>query len=181
QATDELAEMILRYPDAAEIFKSNLSLVAASAITYLTATQTPSKAVFGKNTDGRKQFGVRIGFKNDIEANTMVFGGLPGYRVQDLDASGKLLIASLEHQRPRRHKSVWMDRDPAVALMERYEGRIPELDAMSYEGYWRRRRRSRRRSMPARTRWRRSSRRRSEAAMVAAEAFVSAVWSIRHR
>src|SRR6185312_2522879 len=28
-----------------------------------------------------------------------------------------------------------MDRDPAVALMERYEGRITELDAMSYEGY----------------------------------------------
>lgn len=135
QATDELAEMILRYPDAAEIFKSNLSLVAASAITYLTATQTPSKAVFGKNTDGRKQFGVRIGFKNDIEANTMVFGGLPGYRVQDLDAAGKLLIASLEHQRPRRHKSVWMDRDPALALMERYDGRLPKIDAMSWEGY----------------------------------------------
>lgn len=135
QATDELAEMILRYPDAAEIFKSNLSLVAASGITYLTATQTPSKSVFGKNTDGRKQFGVRIGFKNDIEANNMVFGGLPGYRVQDLDAAGKLLIASLEHQRPRRHKAVWMDREPAVALMERYEGRIQELDSMSYEGY----------------------------------------------
>lgn len=135
QATDELAEMILRYPDVAEIFKSNLSLVAASAVTYLTATQTPSKAVFGKNTDGRKQFGVRIGFKNDIEANNMVFGGLPGYRVQDLDAAGKLLIASLEHQRPRRHKAVWMDRDPAVALMERYDGRMQELDAMSYEGY----------------------------------------------
>lgn len=135
QATDELAELILRYPDAAEIFKSNLSLVAASGITYLTATQTPSKAVFGKNTDGRKQFGVRIGFKNDIEANNMVFGGLPGYRVQDLDAAGKLLIASLEHQRPRRHKAVWMDRDPALALVERYEGRMQELDAMSYEGY----------------------------------------------
>lgn len=135
QATDELAEMILRYPDAAEIFKSNLSLVAAAGITYLTATQTPSKAVFGKNTDGRKQFGVRIGFKNDIEANNMVFGGLPGYRVQDLDAAGKLLIASLKHQRPRRHKAVWMDREPAVELMERYEGRLTELDQMSLEGY----------------------------------------------
>lgn len=135
QATDELAEMVLRTPDATEIIKSNLSLVAASAITYLLATQSPSRAVFGKNTDARKQIGVRIGFKNDIEANNMVFGGLPGYRTQDLDAAGKLLIASLEHQRPRRHKAVWMDRDPALALMEQYDGRMPKLDSMSLEGY----------------------------------------------
>lgn len=132
---DELAELVLRYPDSTDIQKSNLALVAAAAITKLDATQSPSRAVFGKNTDARKQYGKRIGFKNDQEANNMVFGGLPGYRTQDLDAAGKMLLSSLEHQRPRRHKAVWMDRDQALAIIERYADHIPALDAMSLEGY----------------------------------------------
>ena len=132
---DELIELTLRYPQASEILKSNLTLVAASKVTLINAAQAPPVAVWGKDTTARKQHGKRIGFKNDAEANPMTFGGLREYRLQDLTAPGQFLIASLDHMRPRRHKAILLDRDDAVELVERYADRIPQLDAMSAEAF----------------------------------------------
>lgn len=132
---DELIELTLRYPQASEILKSNLTLVAASKITLVNAAQAPPVAVWGKDTTARKQHGKRIGFKNDAEANPMTFGGLREYRLQDLDAAGQFLIASLDHMRPRRHKAILLDRDAAVELVKSYADRMPQLDTMSAEAF----------------------------------------------
>lgn len=132
---DELIELTLRTPEAAEVLKSNLILTAASKITLINAAQAPPVSVWGKDTTARKQHGKRIGFKNDAEANPMTFGGLREYRLQDLDAAGQFLISSLDHMRPRRNKAVFMDIDPAMQLVERYADRLPQLDAMSAEAF----------------------------------------------
>jgi hypothetical protein len=135
---DEGAELTRRAAEAAVIVQSNLQLSLASWITIVYGTQTPSGPVWGKNTDARHQFGKRIGFHNEATANNEVFGpgaAGAGWRLQDLDGKGKFFLQSLECPRPRKRKALWVPREEAVELIERYASRRQELDAMSAEAF----------------------------------------------
>lgn len=136
---DELAELTLRYPKyAPPILKSNLALIAASKITYAVATQTPSGPVFGPNTDARHQFGEHTAFRGEKEVSRMQFGATAerdGFCVDQIDGVGKFLVKSLTYPRPYLRKAPFVHRDTAVEYVERYAGRVEELDAMSAEAF----------------------------------------------
>jgi hypothetical protein len=135
---DERAELTRRFPQAAKILESNLQLVAAAKITYLDDTQTPSSPVFGKNTDARHQYGIRLGFHNESTANQMLFGGkasTDGWRLERLDGVGKFLMSSLNHRRPRVYKALWTPRDVAVELVDKYADQVQQLDTLSAEAF----------------------------------------------
>jgi hypothetical protein len=136
---DELAELTLRYPKyAPPILKSNLALVAASKITYVVATQTPSGPVFGPNTDARHQFGEHTAFRGEKEVSRMQFGATAerdGFCVDQIDGVGKFLVKSLAYPRPYTRKAPFVHRDTAVEYVERYAGRVEELDSMAAEDF----------------------------------------------
>jgi hypothetical protein len=134
-ASDERAVVTRAYPEAGELIEENMQMGRFVDVRFADVTQTPSGSVYGKKTDGRHQYGIRIGFYNESTVNTMVFGGKAsseGWRLERLEnAPGKMLIRCYGHNVPRPYKSLWAERDEILELIGRYDGQYPELDARS--------------------------------------------------
>jgi len=134
-ASDERAVITRDYPEAGLLIEENMQMGRFVGAIFLDATQTPSGSVYGKKTDGRHQYGIRIGFYNESTVNTMVFGGKAssdGWRLEKLEnAPGKMLIRSYGHNVPRPYKSLWAERAEIQELIDSYDGGWEPLDARS--------------------------------------------------
>lgn len=134
-ASDERAVITRDYPDAGALIEENMQMGRFVGVRFLDATQTPSGSVYGKKTDARHQYGIRIGFYNESTVNTMVFGGKAssdGWRLEKLEnAPGKMLIRDYGHNTPRPYKSLWAERAEIMELLDRYDGEWEPLDARS--------------------------------------------------
>jgi hypothetical protein len=115
---DELAELVDADPEAAKILKSHTRLLRAMGITIVAATQSPSRAVFGGDTDGRGQYGTRICVATfePIQTNLILGQGAHGggWRADLLDGRGSFLIQSRQHRDPDPDRGYWMT-DPVLA------------------------------------------------------------------
>lgn len=134
-ASDERAVITRDFPEAGALIEENMQMGRFVGVVFLDATQTPSGSVYGKKTDARHQYGIRIGFYNESTVNTMVFGGKAsseGWRLEKLqNAPGKMLIRCYGHNTPRPYKSLWAERAQIMELLDRFDGTWEPLDARS--------------------------------------------------
>ncbi|KUN03165.1 hypothetical protein AQI95_24730 [Streptomyces yokosukanensis] len=116
---DELAELI-RQGDGGEWKKtpaskkqeSLLALMRFAAMHFLSATQQPSRKVFGGTTDARGNYANRLSTRmNDADHRRFIFGNTPGWEPGKLDQPGKFLLQSPMHQRPAPYKGMWLTGD----------------------------------------------------------------------
>lgn len=138
-ASDERAVILRDFPDAGPLIEDNMQMGRFVKVKFLDATQTPSSGVYGKKTDARHQYGIRVGFYNESTVNTMVFGGKAssdGWRLERLqNAPGKMLVRAYGHNVPRPYKSLLVDRTEIQELVERFVGQYPELDERSARAF----------------------------------------------
>lgn len=115
---DELAELVDAAPDAAKILKSHTRLLRAMGITVLAATQSPSRHVFGGDSDSRGQYGTRICVATFEPTQTNIILGQgahgAGWRADLLDGRGSFLIQSRNHRSPAPDRAYYMT-DRALA------------------------------------------------------------------
>lgn len=115
---DELAELVDAAPKAAHLLKSHTRLLRAMGITVLAATQSPSRHVFGGDSDSRGQYGTRICVATFEPTQTNIILGQgahgAGWRADQLDGRGSFLIQSRQHRDPRPDRAYWMT-DRALA------------------------------------------------------------------
>jgi hypothetical protein len=124
---DELAELV-RQADVGEWKKdpaskkmeSLLALARFAAMQFIAMTQQPSRKVFGGTTDARGNYSVRLSTRMaDRDHRRFVFGTTPGWEPGDLDAPGKFLLQSPDHQQPQPYKGMWLTKDEFTAEVAR--------------------------------------------------------------
>lgn len=115
---DELAELVDADPNAAKILKSHTRLLRAMGITVVAATQSPSRHVFGGDSDSRGQYGTRVCVATFEPTQTNIILGQgahgAGWRADQLDGRGSFLIQSRQHRNPEPDRSYRMT-DQALA------------------------------------------------------------------
>lgn len=113
---DELAELV-RQGDGGEWKKdpaskkqeSLLALMRFAAMHFLSATQQPSRKVFGGTTDARGNYANRLSTRmNDADHRRFIFGNTPGWEPGKLDQPGKFLLQSPVHQQAAPYKGMWL-------------------------------------------------------------------------
>lgn len=113
---DELAELVRQGDDgpwkkhpASKKQESLLALMRFAAMHFLSATQQPSRKVFGGTTDARGNYANRLSTRmNDRDHRRFIFGNTPGWEPGDLDQPGKFLLQSPLHQFPQPYKGMWL-------------------------------------------------------------------------
>jgi hypothetical protein len=124
---DELAELV-RQADAgpwkkdpaSKKLESLLALARFAGIHLIAATQQPSRKVFGGTTDARGNYSVRLSTRMaDRDHRRFIFGTTPGWEPGDLDAPGKFLLQSPDHQQPAPYKGMWLTKDEFTAEVAR--------------------------------------------------------------
>jgi hypothetical protein len=124
---DELGELV-RQADvgqwkkdpASKKLESLLALARFAGIHLVAATQQPSRKVFGGTTDARGNYSVRISTRMaDRDHRRFIFGTTPGWEPGDLDAPGKFLLQSPDHQQPAPYKGMWLTKDEFTAEVAR--------------------------------------------------------------
>jgi hypothetical protein len=124
---DELGELV-RQADVGEWKKdpaskkleSLLALARFAGIHLIAATQQPSRKVFGGTTDARGNYSIRISTRMaDRDHRRFIFGTTPGWEPGDLDAPGKFLLQSPDHQQPAPYKGMWLTKDEFTAEVAR--------------------------------------------------------------
>ena len=126
---DEYAELPpLRYPDTIA------RLGRSVAVTLIAATQRPTQRAMGDSAV-RSQMDLRICFRvrerRDID---LVLGqgmAAAGWDAHKLNAPGKFLISSTEHDTPRRACAYLLTDDDVAATAARHTPRRPPLDDVS--------------------------------------------------
>lgn len=138
-ASDERAVILRDFPGVGPLIEDNMQMGRFVKVKFLDATQTPSSGVYGKKTDARHQYGIRIGFYNESTVNTMVFGGkasTEGWRLERLqNAPGKMLVRCYGHNVPRPYKSLLVKRTEVQELVARFIGYYPKLDERSAQAF----------------------------------------------
>lgn len=124
---DELGELV-RQADvgpwkkdpASKKLESLLALARFAGIHLIAATQQPSRKVFGGTTDARGNYSVRLSTRMaDRDHRRFIFGTTPGWEPGDLDAPGKFLLQSPDHQQPAPYKGMWLTKDEFTAEVAR--------------------------------------------------------------
>lgn len=97
---DERAEEEPPRQPAAAKYESLLAIARSNAIQFVSATQQPSRKVFGGNTDARGNYNNRISTRTGERGHApFIFGQgcqSAGWRPEELDLPGKFLIATPE-------------------------------------------------------------------------------------
>lgn len=113
---DELAELVRQGDDgpwkkqpASKKQTSLLALMRFAAMHFLSATQQPSRKVFGGTTDARGNYANRLSTRmNDADHRRFIFGNTPGWEPGRLDQPGKFLLQSPLHQQAAPYKGMWL-------------------------------------------------------------------------
>jgi hypothetical protein len=110
--TDELAELMRQDKDLADLYESLLAIARFLAIQFVSATQQPSRKVFGGSTDARGNYANRISTRAGEAGHApFVFGQgcqTKGWRPELLDLPGKFLAQTPEHDRPRTYRAEYV-------------------------------------------------------------------------
>jgi S-DNA-T family DNA segregation ATPase FtsK/SpoIIIE len=122
---DELAELIRQAPEVANELITLNQVARAMGIRIIGATQSPSEKAFGgKGTDARQQYGTRIGLGvNEPVTVKLILGDGAygaGWRLDDLDKPGKLMISSSMHRFPREGRAYWISDLQIVETATKY-------------------------------------------------------------
>ncbi|MER7952063.1 FtsK/SpoIIIE domain-containing protein [Streptomyces sp. NPDC096079] len=110
---DELAELLRQAPDVVTELLTLMQVSRAMGIRIVAATQSPSEQAFGgKGTDARQQYGTRIGLPvNEPTPINMIFGTGAygqGWRLDWLDAPGKVMVSSERYTEPEEGRCYWI-------------------------------------------------------------------------
>jgi S-DNA-T family DNA segregation ATPase FtsK/SpoIIIE len=131
---DEYAELAEQVPRALKDTDTIARLGRAPAVTLIAATQRPTQKVMGQGAV-RSQMNIRISFRvqeqRDVE---LVLGqGMlkAGWHAHKLNAPGKFLVSSPEHDTPRRARAYLLTDDDVTQAAARYAPGRPQLDAIS--------------------------------------------------
>lgn len=124
---DELAELVRQGDDgpwkktpASKKQESLLALMRFAGMHFLSATQQPSRKVFGGTTDARGNYANRLSTRmNDADHRRFIFGNTPGWEPGKLDTPGKFLLQSPMHQVPAPYKGMWLTGDEFRAEVAR--------------------------------------------------------------
>ncbi|MEV4374052.1 cell division protein FtsK [Nonomuraea sp. NPDC049637] len=131
---DEYAELASEAPRAIDHADSIARRGRAPAVNLIAATQRPSKDAMGKSAV-RSQMDVRLCFRvREPRARDLILGqGMvkAGWHAHKLDAPGKFLISSPEHDIPRRARTYLLDDQGVQATAERHAQHRPPLDEVS--------------------------------------------------
>ncbi|MFI9597071.1 cell division protein FtsK [Nonomuraea sp. NPDC052265] len=131
---DEYAELASEAPRAIGHADSIARRGRAPAVNLIAATQRPSKDAMGKSAV-RSQMDVRLCFRvREPRDGDLILGqGMvkAGWHAHKLDAPGKFLVSSPEHDIPRRARSYLLDDDGVQATAERHAQHRPPLDEVS--------------------------------------------------
>ncbi|WP_326640125.1 cell division protein FtsK [Nonomuraea fuscirosea] len=131
---DEYAELASEAPHAINYADSIARRGRAPAVNLIAATQRPSKEAMGKSAV-RSQMDVRLCFRvREPRDGDLILGqGMvkAGWHPHKLDAPGKFLISSPEHDIPRRARSYLLDDAGVAETAERHAEHRPSLDAVS--------------------------------------------------
>jgi S-DNA-T family DNA segregation ATPase FtsK/SpoIIIE len=131
---DEYAELADDAPDAMSDTDSIARLGRAVAVTIVAATQRPTQKAMGQGAV-RSQMNLRISFRvrerRDVD---LVLGqGMlsAGWRADTLNAPGKFLISSPEHDTPRRARAYLVTDETVTETAARHTSLRPKLDEVS--------------------------------------------------
>jgi hypothetical protein len=131
---DEYAEMADDAPDAMGYADSIARLGRAVAVTLVAATQRPTQKAMGQGAV-RSQMNLRICFRvrerRDVD---LILGqGMlnAGWHAHTLNAPGKFLISSPEHDTPRRARAYLITDHDVTETAARHAASRPQLDEVS--------------------------------------------------
>ncbi|WP_347624617.1 hypothetical protein [Nonomuraea sp. B1E8] len=131
---DEYAELASEAPRAIDHADSIARRGRAPAVNLIAATQRPSKDAMGKSAV-RSQMDVRLCFRvREARDGDLILGqGMvkTGWHPHKLDAPGKFLISSPEHDIPRRARTYLLDDEGVQATAEQHADHRPPLDEVS--------------------------------------------------
>jgi hypothetical protein len=124
---DELAELVRqgdgdpwKKTPASKKQEGLLALMRFAGMHFLSATQQPSRKVFGGTTDARGNYANRLSTRmNDADHRRFIFGNTPGWEPGKLDQPGKFLLQSPVHQVPAPYKGMWLTGDEFRAEVAR--------------------------------------------------------------
>jgi hypothetical protein len=110
--TDELAELVRQDKELAELYESLLAIARFLAIQFVSATQQPSRKVFGGSTDARGNYANRVSTRAGEAGHApFIFGAgcqSKGWRPEALDLPGKFLAQTPEHDTPRVYRAEYV-------------------------------------------------------------------------
>lgn len=110
--TDELAELVRQDPELAEMYESLLAIMRFLAMQCISATQQPSRRVFGGSTDARGNYANRLSTRAGEAGHApLIFGQgcqTKGWRPELLDLPGKFLAQTPEHDTPRVYRAEYV-------------------------------------------------------------------------
>ena len=131
---DEYAELAEQAPRALKHADTIARLGRAPAVTLVIATQRPTQKVMGQGAV-RSQMNIRIAFRIQEQRDVDLILGQgmlkAGWHAHKLNAPGKFLIWSPEHDTPRRARAYLITDDDAQQAVARHAPARPQLDAIS--------------------------------------------------
>ncbi|KOV86078.1 MULTISPECIES: FtsK/SpoIIIE domain-containing protein [unclassified Streptomyces] len=117
--TDELAELVRQDEELAKLYESLLAIARFLAIQFVSATQQPSRKVFGGSTDARGNYANRISTRAGEAGHApFIFGAgcqSKGWRPEQLDLPGKFLAQTPEHDTPRVYRAEYVSDEDIAA------------------------------------------------------------------
>jgi FtsK/SpoIIIE family len=131
---DEYAELAEQAPRALKHADTIARLGRAPAVTLVIATQRPTQKVMGQGAV-RSQMNIRIAFRIQEQRDVDLILGQgmlkAGWHAHKLNAPGKFLIWSPEHDTPRRARAYLITDDDVQQAVARHAPTRPRLDAIS--------------------------------------------------
>jgi FtsK/SpoIIIE family len=131
---EEYAELAEQAPGAMKDTDTIARLGRAAAVTLVAATQRPTQKVMGQGAV-RSQMNIRISFRIQEQRDVDLILGQgmlkAGWHAHKLNAPGKFLLSSPEHDTPRRARAYLVTDDDVKEAVARHASTRPHLDTIS--------------------------------------------------